>query len=155
MSTVVSLTTIAICMIILTAATFLMTAGLVIAIFAFRKMISRKIDEAMDKVQPVVDQAKAIAEQAKNTTDRVSEKVDSIAAKAETTAERVGDKVQSVTEKVEESMSPQVMVAAGLIGTALRAFQIYREATKGKRVTVRTEQGQQEAQAGADVEAHI
>ena len=130
MSNQVSLTIIAVCQIILTAAIFIAVAGLIYAIFAFKKMISDKIDEAMGRVQPVVDQARGIAEQARDTAEKVSNKVDSIMMKAETTADRVGEKVQSVSERVETAINPQVAAAAGIVGSAVKCVQLFNDITK-------------------------
>ena len=84
----------------------------------------------MAKVQPVVDQAKSIAEKAKETADSVAEKVDSIVAKAEDTADRVSEKVQSVSDKVEEAVSPQVVATAGLVGAIVKCVEIYHDVSK-------------------------
>ena len=64
-------------------------------------------------MQPVVDQAMSIAEQAKETAEKVSDKVDSIMTKAEDTADKVTDKVQSVSDKVEEAVNPQSSQSRG------------------------------------------
>lgn len=120
-------TTIAICMIIITAGALIATIALVYAIFAFKSMVSNKVDEALAKVQPVVDRAEAIAEQTRQTAESVSAKVGAIAAKAEDTANRVGDSVQTVSEKVESAISPEVVTIAGIVGTAARCVQIYQD----------------------------
>ena len=132
MSSQTSLTIIAISQIILAISIFMAVAGLLYAIFAFKKMISSKVDEAMDRVQPIVDQAKAISEQAKETVEKVSDKVDSIMTKAETTADKVGEKVQSVSEKVETAINPQVLAAAGIVGSAVKCIQLYNDITRIK-----------------------
>ena len=121
------LTIIAICQIIMTAAGFIAVIAFVYAIFAFKALISRKINEVMGKVQPVVDQAMSIAEQAKETAEKVSDRVDSIMTKAEDTADKVTDKVQSVSDKVEEAVNPQIVTIAGIVGTAARCVQIYKD----------------------------
>lgn len=127
MSSDTSLTIIAICQLIMTAAGLVAVVALVYAIRAFKKMISTKIDEVMDRVQPVVDRAESIAQSAKETAEKVSEKVDHIMARAETTAETVSDKVESVSTKVEEAMNPQVVAVAGVVATAVRCMQLYRD----------------------------
>jgi len=118
---------IAVCQLITTAAGVVAVVAMVYAIIAFKKMISTKIDEAMNRVQPVVDRAEAIAQSAKETAEKVSEKVDHIMTRAESTAETVSDKVESVSTKVEEAMNPQVVAVAGVVGTAVRCMQIYRD----------------------------
>lgn len=122
-----ALTTIAICQLIMTAAGVVAVAGLIYAIFAFKKMISNKIDEVMDRVQPVVDRAESIAQQAKDTAEKVSEKVDSIMARAESTADTVSTRVESVSSKVEQAVNPQVVAVAGMVGTAVKVMQLYRD----------------------------
>ena len=130
MTTESSVTIIAICQLILTAAGIALVIGLVYGIFAFKKMVSAKVDEAMAKIQPVVDQAKSIADQAKETAETVSSKVDSIMAKAEDTAGKVSDKVQSVSDKVEGAISPQVVATAGLVGAIVKCVELYRDISK-------------------------
>ena len=127
MSSSSALTTIAICQLIMTIAGFLTALALIYVLFAFKKMISNKVDEAMGKVQPVVDQAKAIAEQARQTAEMVGSKVDSIMTRAESTADKVGEKVESVTTKVDEAVSPQVATTAAVISGAIRCIQIYQD----------------------------
>ena len=130
MSNTTSLTIIAICQLAITAAGIVAVGGLIYAILAFKRMISSKIDEAMNKVQPVIDRAESVAQQAKETAEHVSDKVDAIMAKAEETADTVGDKVQSVSTKVEEAMNPQVVAVAGVVGTAVRCLQLYSDIVK-------------------------
>lgn len=127
MSSSASLTTIAVCQIILTAATFILTGVLIYAMFAVTKILSAKIDYAMSRIQPVLDKAESIAEQAKDTTQRVSGKVDSIVSKAETTAEKVSEKVEEVSSKVDEAVTPRIAAVAGLAEAAAKLFQAYRE----------------------------
>ncbi|MCL5104652.1 MAG: hypothetical protein M1133_11155 [Armatimonadetes bacterium] len=133
MSNTTALTIIATCQLIMTAAGVVAVGGLIYAIFAFKGMISSKIDEALSKVQPVIDRAESVAEQAKETAEHVSGKVDAIMAKAEETADTVGDKVQSVSTKVEEAMNPQVVAVAGVVGTAVRCLQLYSDIVKARR----------------------
>ncbi len=120
-------TTIAMCMIILTVAGAAAAAALIYGIFAFKNMVRSKVDEAIAKVEPIVEQAKSIAGQARQTAESVSAKVEAIATKAEDTANKVGDKVQAVSEKVEEAISPQIVTAVGIVGTVARCVGIYKE----------------------------
>lgn len=127
MSSHASLTTIAICQLITTVMIFLTAAGLIIAIIMFKRMIGAKIDEAMNRVQPIIDQTKEIAEQAKETAEKVSEKLDSIMTKAESTATKVSDRMDSVTAKVEQSVSPQAATIAGYVTAGLKAAQLFKD----------------------------
>lgn len=129
-----SLTTIAICQILFAVLFFAAVIALIYALTALKRMINQKLDEAMNRVQPVVDrahsvveQAQSVAEQANRTVETVSAKIDSIAARAETTADRVGSSVESVTARVEEAMNPQVVAAAGIAGSAAKCLQLYRD----------------------------
>lgn len=133
MSTQASLTIIAICQ-LLTMITVVAIGGAVIyAIFMFRRFISGKIDEILNRIQPILDQTKDIAVQAKETAEKVSEKVDSIMTKAETTATKVSERMDNVTAKVEESVSPQAANIAGYIAAGLKALQLFKDisAVKG------------------------
>lgn len=119
--------TIAICMIIMTVGVAVTAAALVYAIHRFRRLVDSKVDEAMARVQPLVDQATSIAEQAKQTADSVSIKIDAVATKIENTAIQVGDRIQTVSERVESAISPQVVTAAGIVGAAAKCVDIYRD----------------------------
>lgn len=127
MTTEGALVWIAICQTIFALAGLAAAIAIIYGIFAFKHLASSKIDDAMARIQPVVDQAKSVAEQARDTAERVSSKVDSIMEKAEITADRVGDRVQALSERVEEAVSPQVITAAGLVSAAVKFFQIYRD----------------------------
>lgn len=140
MSSDVSLTIIAICQLVATVAVAALAGALVWAVFKFKRMISDKIDEAMAKVQPVVDQAQHIAEQAKATADNVSTKVDAIMAKAEDTADQIGCRVQAVSEKVEDAINPQVAAAAGVVGAVVKAVQLYQDVNSIRKRDGQTEQ---------------
>lgn len=122
-----SLTIIAICQLIMTAALLVAVLALIYAIFAFKNLLNTKIDEALNRVQPVVDRAETIAQQAKETAESVSSKLDHIMTRVENTTDTVTDKVQSVSTRVEESVTPQMATIAGVIGTAMQAMQIYRD----------------------------
>lgn len=127
MSESTSLNVIAVCQILSTIAGIAAVAVITYAVFAFKRLVNTKVDQAMDCVQPIVEQAKSIAEQARETADKVSEKVDTMVARAETTVDIVGGRVEAVSSKVEEAVSPQVIAVAGIVGTAVKAAQIYRD----------------------------
>jgi predicted RNA-binding protein Jag len=127
MSTGTSLGIIAVCQLIATIAIIVAAAGLVVAIILFKRMISSKIDEMMNRVQPILDQTKEIAQQAKETAEMVSEKVDSIMTRADNTAEKVSSRMDSVTAKVEEAVSPQAATFAGYAAAALKALQLFQQ----------------------------
>jgi hypothetical protein len=127
MSTQASLTLIAICQVVTMLMVVAIGAGLIYAILMMKKMISQKVDELMNRVQPIVDQTKDIAEQAKQTAEMVSEKVDSIMSKAEGTATRVTERMDNVTAKVEESVTPQAANIAGYVAAGLKALQLFKD----------------------------
>ena len=133
MSDSASLTAIAICQIVTTIAGLASVAVLIYAVVTFKRLINRKADEAMNRVQPIVDQAKSIAEQARDTAEKVSEKVDTMVARAETAVGRVGDSVESVSARVEEAVSPQMITVAGIVSTAVKCAQIYKDIMSAKQ----------------------
>lgn len=133
MSTEHALSTIAICQLITTIMVFLTAGALIAVIFLFKRMVSQKADELMSRVQPIVDDAKAVAEQAKETAEKVSEKVDSIMTKAEDTADKVTTRMDSVTAKVEEAVSPQAATVAGYAVAAMKAFQLFQQVAAVKQ----------------------
>ena len=51
-------------------------------------------------------------------------------SRMESTVDAVGDKVEAISVKVEEAVSPQVIAAAGIVGTAAKAAQIYHDIKK-------------------------
>lgn len=127
MSNSAAINAIAVCQVIMTVAGVVAVAVIVYAVFAFKKLVNNKVDEAMNRVQPIVEQAKSVAEQARDTAERVSEKVDTMVSRAESTVGMVGDRVDSLSAKVEEGISPQIITVAGIVGTAVKCAQIYKE----------------------------
>lgn len=135
MSTQTALTWIAICQMLATLSILAVAIGLLVAIFTFKKLISDKIDQAMNRVQPIIDQTKEIAEQAKETAESVSEKVDIIMTKVEGTADKVTSRVDNVTAKVEDAVSPQAATVAGYAAAAVKAFQLFQTIASAKHAT--------------------
>lgn len=134
-----SLTVIAVCQIILVVLLFAAVAAILYALFAVRQTINQKVDEAMQRIEPVLEHTKAVVEQARSaaecanrTVEGVSERVDAIVSRAQDTAE-------SVTAKLEQAVSPQVIAAAGAAGTVLKCVQLYRDILELRRVASRQE----------------
>jgi len=132
MSTGASLTTIAICQLVATIAMLALAGGLLYAVFAFKRMISKKIDQAMAEVKPIAEQARSVAEQAKRTADTVNEKVDSIMTTAEDAAASAGNTVQNVSRRMEEAVNPQIVNIAGLVGTIAKCIRAWHEASAAR-----------------------
>lgn len=139
MSVQSSLTVIMICQIVFAMAALLAVFGLLYAIFSIKKMVNKKADEAFAKVQPIVDQAKSIAEKANATSGTVCDKIDSIMTKTETAVSEVSDCVVSVTNKVENAVSPKVTSTVGIIGAAMKAYQLYKEFSNIKQCSAKTD----------------
>ena len=135
MSTQTALTWIAICQMLATLSILAVAIGLLVAVFSFKKLISDKIDQTMNRLQPILDQTKEIAEQAKETAEHVSEKVDIIMTKVEGTAEKVTSRVDNVTAKVEDAVSPQAATVAGYAAAAVKAFQLFQTIASVKQAT--------------------
>ena len=133
MTTEASLTTIAICQLAAAIAMLALAVGLLYAVFAFKRMISKKIDHAMAEVKPVAEQARSIAEQARHTADTVSEKVDSIMTTAEDAATSAGNTVQSVSRRMEEAVNPQIVNIAGLVATIAKCVQAWHDVSACRR----------------------
>lgn len=139
MSNETSLTIIAICQLLGMVVAIASVVALIYGVISFKRMVSSKMDEAMAKVQPVVDSAQHIAEQARATADNVSSKVDAIMTKAEDTADQIGNKMQAVSTKVEEAINPQVATAVGVVGAVVKAVQIYQDINTVRRTDKRSE----------------
>jgi len=144
MSSESSLAIIAICQLVATIAILAAAAGLIALIFCFKRMITRKIDEVMDRLKPILDETKAVAEQARATAEKVSEKVDSIMTKADDTAGKVADRMDSVTAKVEEAVSPQAATFAGYAAAAVKAFQLFQKIASVKQSAKPSREKEQE-----------
>lgn len=99
--------------------------ALIYLIASIRKTIDTKINEAMSKIEPIVTQAKAVAEQTRETVETIGTKVDSIANKAESTASKVGDTVQLLSGKVDQAVTPKVAATIGLAGAAIKLVELY------------------------------
>ena len=144
MSTQTSLAIMAICQLLATAAIVTAAVGLVYVAIFFKRMVSDKVDELINRVQPILDETKSVAQQARETAEMVSDKVDSIMSKAEDTAGRVTGRMDSVSAKVEEAVSPQAASAAGYAVAAVKAFQLFQQIanikhTAGKSSTKKDE----------------
>ena len=133
MSSQTSLIIIAICQLLGAITAIAAVSALIYGVFSFKRMVSSKMDEAMAKVQPVVDHAQHIAEQAKATADNVSSKVDAIMTRAEDTADQIGNKMQEVSDRVEEAITPQIAVTAGVVGAVVKAVQLYQDVNTARR----------------------
>ena len=157
MSDSTSLTIIAICQILFAALGLFAVAGILYAIFSIKKMVNDKIDDAFARIQPVVDQAQSIAEQARETTEKVSAKVDSIMSKAETTADQVSSRVVTATNKVESTINPQVATTAGVIGAAFKAYQLYQDFMSIKNTASKPNKSSisPDAEIESELESHI
>ncbi len=128
-----SLAIIAICQLIATVAIVAAAIGIIVLIFSFKRMVNKKIDEIMDRVEPIVKDAKSIAEQARETADKVSEKVDSIMTKADDTAGKVAGKMDIVASAIAQAVSPQASAVTGYATAALKVFQLIQQFTSGRQ----------------------
>lgn len=135
MSGSTQLSIIAACQALQTLAALAAVAVLIYGVVSLKRLVNSKVNEAIGKIQPIVDQAQSIAEQARDTAEKVSEKVDAMVTRAETTVERVGEKVDSISAKVEEGISPQVVTVAGIVGTAVKCAQIYKDIVSAKQAS--------------------
>ena len=127
MSTEASLTIVAICQLVVALAVLALAGGVLWAVFAFKRMVATKIDQAMAEIKPIAEQARSVAEQAKRAADTASEKVDAIMTTAEDVATSVGNTVQSVSKRMEEAVNPQIVNLAGLVGTIVKCIQVWKE----------------------------
>lgn len=139
MPTQTSLAIMAICQLIATIAMVAAAVGIVVLILSFKRMISAKIDEMMNRLEPIVKDARSIAEQARETAEKVSEKVDSIMTKADETAEKVAVRMDTVTSAVAQAVSPQASAIAGYATAALKVFQLIQRLTSAKRAETPSE----------------
>lgn len=158
MSDGTSLTIIAICQIFLVLAWIGLAIGLIWAVLNLRKVIDKKSNElisrvqplfekteqalikaqpvlektqeVLTKVQPTLEKIADISEQVKNTAEKVSEKVDHIATKAESTVDNVSDKIQTISTRVEQSVTPKIATAAGIASTVAKVIELYRGVNK-------------------------
>ncbi|MGC8863710.1 MAG: hypothetical protein ACP5R5_13175, partial [Armatimonadota bacterium] len=122
MSTEVSLTTIAICQLVAAVAAIVLAVGLLYAAFSLKRLVSRKIDQALAEVRPVAEQARSIAERAARTADSAADKVDSIMTAAEDAATDAGNAVRNVSRKMEEALNPQIVNVAALVAAIVKCI---------------------------------
>jgi len=128
-----SLAIIAVCQLIITVALVAAAVGIVVVMLSFKRMINKKMDEMMDRVEPIVKDAKSIAEQARETAEKVSEKVDSIMTKADDTADKVAGRLDSVTSAIAAAVSPQAPAIAGFATAALKVYQVFQQFTSARQ----------------------
>jgi type I site-specific restriction endonuclease len=133
MTTETSLTIVAICQLVAMIAVAAAVGGLLYVLCAFKRMISKKIDQAMAEVKPVAEQARSIAEQAKRTADTVSDRVDSIMTTAEDAATSAGNTVHDVSRRIDEAVSPQIAQIAGLVSAIAKCVQSWHDVSACRR----------------------
>ncbi len=124
MSTETSLAIIAICQLLATIA----VVGLVVATILFVRnakiSLEAKGKEIMDKVDPIVQDAKSISSQTKNTVDILAARVDNISGRVEETATKLTDHVDSVAERVDSAVTPQMATAVGTAATVAKVMEV-------------------------------
>lgn len=106
--------------------------ALIYLIKTTKKYLDLKVNEILAKLEPVVQQAKAVTEQAKETVDLVGTKIDSITDKADTAVTKVGHTVQLFSGKLEKAVTPKVASVLAIVGAATRLLQLYQSITKDK-----------------------
>ncbi len=124
-----SLTIVAVCQLVATLAVVALAGGLLYVVFAFKRMISTRIDQVMAEGKPSAESARSMAEEAKRVADNASEKVDAMMTTAEDAATSIGNTLQSVSKRVDEAVNPQVVAIAGLVGTIAKCVQACRDAS--------------------------
>ncbi len=124
MSQEASLTIIALCSLLATFA----VVGLVIATIVVARKAKNSLEakgrEIMDKVDPIVQDAKSISSQARDTVDTLAARVDNIAGRVEDTATRLTDHVDSVADRVDCAVTPQMAAAAGTAATIAKVIEV-------------------------------
>lgn len=133
MSTETSLGIVAICQLIMTIAILVGTAGVIIAIFLFKKTIGAKLDELLCRIEPILEQTKEIAEHAKETSEKLNTTVESILSKADNTADRLSSQVGVVADKVAQVVSPQAATVATYATAAVKGFQLIQQVIAARR----------------------
>lgn len=130
MSTETALGIIAICQLLITIAIIAGTAGVIIALIIFKKVISSKLDQLIGSVEPILEQTRDIAEQAKEATEKLNTTVESILSRADDTAEKLSSRVDSVSAKVAQVVSPKV---ASYAAAAVKGFELIQQVFAARR----------------------
>jgi predicted PurR-regulated permease PerM len=126
MSVQVSVGIIAICILVLTFATFIAT--LVLALLGLR--VSRSIATLTNRVQPLVTQATETAKTVNSMAQTVKAHADGIMSKAEDTVDNVAQKVKLTSNIVQESISPPLITAASVITGLSRGLEVLSQLRK-------------------------
>lgn len=119
-----SLTIIAICQLLGAIAFVALVIAIIVVIKKAKTALDSKTKEIMDKVDPIIQDAKRISAQTKETVDTVAARVDSVAGKVEETARNISDRVDSVAERVDCAVTPQMTKAVGAAATVAKAVEV-------------------------------
>jgi len=95
-------------------------------VFGYRtkRSLEAKGKEIMEKVDPIVQDARSISSQAKDSVDTLAARVDNIAGRVEQTATRLTDHVDSVADRVDNAVTPQMAAAAGTAATVAKVIEV-------------------------------
>jgi len=130
MSQEASLTVIAICCLLSVAAFVAVVVAAVVFVVKTKRSLEAKGKEIMDKVDPIVQDARAISTQAKETVDGIAARVDSIAGRVEETTTKLTDRVDDISDRVDTAVTPNLVTAVGTAATVAKVVEIVLRTSK-------------------------
>lgn len=123
MSTQVSLAIIAICMLVITVGTLVLTVPLIMLALSARKSLAT----ITNKTQPLISQVEETVKTANGIAHTVKVRAEGIMDKAETTVDSVSKKVRTTSNIVQQTISPPIISVASLITGISKGLEFFRE----------------------------
>jgi len=122
-------------LVVIVAVNTLFIAALAVALW----IIKGKLDEALDKITPLVQQGTKTLGQVNEATTRLQHGVDQILDKTTVLVDTVADRVDKTTAVAEEAVSEPLIGAASVMAGLQRGLQVYSE--RSTAVEKATEKG--------------
>lgn len=126
MSLQLSLAITAICMLVITFFTVLISVVTVLVLLRLRSSVST----LTIKAQPLISQATETVKTANGIAETVRLHTDHIMGKAENTVEEVTRRVRTTTSMVHESISPPMVTVASLLTGVSRGLEVWGQVHK-------------------------
>ena len=100
------------------------------AVFLF--LIHRKLDEALARATPVLQQATETLAKVEETTVQLQQRVDTVLDRTTQLVEHVSERVDTTTAIAEEAVTEPLIGAASLMAGIQRGLQVYTERSHEK-----------------------
>jgi predicted transcriptional regulator len=102
------------------------------ALAVFLWAISKKVDEGLEKVTPLLQKAGETLTQVEATTTQLQQRMDKVLTKTTELVDRVTERVDTTTAIAEEAVTEPLIGAASLMAGIQRGLRVYTEKSHEK-----------------------